>query len=91
MSFTIQYDANGDPFLFNEGDMGRFQNVVTPYRDGGTGQNIVQRLMIDGTGKFTGGKSANGAPTVQRNHPPITGDDIPPGTPWPTTIGPDPR
>ena len=91
MSFTIQFDGNGDPFLFNEGDMGRYETVVTPYRNAATGDSILQRLMVHGTGKFTGGKMANGAPTVQRTHPEILPEDIPAGVPWPTTLGPDPR
>lgn len=91
MSFEIQKDASGDPFLFFEGDMGRFveRNVGT-YVNARTGEPITGRFN-DGSGKFTGGTDAGGAPSLAKGVTSLDPSDIPAGVPWPKSLGPDPR
>lgn len=91
MTFPIQLDDNQDPYLFAPGDMGSFQTVITG-RNAVTGNDLIARVVIRGTVKFTGGKNVDGSPTVALLHPPINPEDVPADYPWPTaTLGPDPR
>jgi len=87
----IQTDSNGDPYLFNEGDMGGgWYWAYTGHRNAVHGGKIYGRKA--GTqAKFTSGTSADGSPTLARNHPPIEPEDIPLSHAWPSHVGPDPR
>ena len=91
MTDCIQYDENGDPFLFNPGDMGTFVESATIHRRADSGEAIVGRYRLKSTAKFTGGCNADGSPTLANDHPPILPEDIPPHVPWPRILGDDPR
>lgn len=84
-------DSNGDPYLFNPGDMGSYQLRPTGAYGAASGEPIMGRFLIAGTQKFTGGENADGSPTLAKDHPPILPDDIPAHIPWPRLAGPDPR
>lgn len=90
MSIPLQYDGNGDPYLWNPGDLGIFI-TVSPTRNAATGERISERVLVPGTALFTGGLDANGAPTLAARHGPVTGEDIPIQYSWPRSLGPDPR
>ena len=91
-TFTIQYDASGDPFLWNVGDMGTFHDSdIAGYRDAATGNPLTGRFN-NGVAKFTGGIDASGSPTLAKGVTSLDPSDIPDlNVPWPSAFGPDPR
>lgn len=89
--FPLQHDANGDPFIWVEGDMGIYVERSTGHRNAVTGADIRGRFVQARTAKFTGGIDAAGAPTLAKGHPPIEPADIPANIPWPSSLGDDPR
>lgn len=92
MTIPVQIDqTTGEPYLFNPGDMGEYRETSpSGYRNAVTGERLVGRYS-DGQQKFTGGTSADGSPTLAKNHPLIEPTDIPSNIPWPKQLGTDPR
>ncbi|MEP5758066.1 MAG: hypothetical protein ABJ327_01905 [Litoreibacter sp.] len=91
MTISIQTDENGQSYLFTPGDMGVWveRNIGT-YRNAATGEPLTGEFN-DGSGKFTGGTDAGGAPSLCAGVTSLDPSDIPTGVPWPKSLGDDPR
>jgi hypothetical protein len=89
--FPRQIDANGDEYLFNPGDLGRYEPRAAPgFKDARTGEQLIG-LYLTGNALFTGGHNADGSPTLAKGVKSLSPDAIPADVPWPKSLGPDPR
>ncbi|NSX56317.1 hypothetical protein [Parasulfitobacter algicola] len=89
--FPRQIDAEGQEYLFREGDLGRLEPRAAPgYRDARTGEQLIG-LYRTGNALFTGGMNADGSPTLAKGVKSLSPDAIPAEIPWPKSVGPDPR
>lgn len=63
----VQMDADGLPFIFNEGDLGKLVwGPITNIKNARTGEQMYgpQRVSVRGLPViYNGGRSANGSPT----------------------------